>query len=286
MYDKGTIVCLSLRLIFFYCYITGNSLRDTNSEFKEVGMQCFGNSSSEMFKLAFMTAFQDFSRKIGCRFTTVRTEKFFFKIIKETMNYRKQNDIHRNDFMQLMIELMQTGKLKDEEENKEENKDDSVLTFNEIAAQCFIFFLGGFETSSTTTTFCLYELAKNQNVQDRLRAHINEVLEKHGNKITYEALLDMPYLDQVINETLRLYPPISLLQRKLVKPYKVPGTSCVLNPGMIVFISVYGIQRDEKYFENPSKFDPDRFSPENSSKIVPFSFIPFGEGMIKFVELF
>lgn len=237
-------------------------------------MQVFGNSPREMFKLAFMTAFQDFSRKIGCRFTTVRTEEFFFKIITDTMSQRKMHDIHRNDFMELMMQLMQTGKLKDEEDVK----DDDLLTFNEIAAQCFIFFLAGFETSSTTMSYCLYELAKNQKIQDRLRAHIDEVLQKHGNQITYEALLDMPYLDQVINETLRLYPPLSLLQRKLVKPYKVPGTSCVLDPGIVIFISIYGMQRDERYFTNPSVFDPDRFSPENASKIEPFSFIPFGEG--------
>lgn len=228
-----------------------------------------------MFKLALMSAFQDFSRKIGCRFTTLRTEKFFFNIINETMNHRKQHDIHRNDFMELMIQLMQSGKLKDEEEV---TGDESVLTFNEIAAQCFIFFVAGFETSSTTMSYCLYELAKNQDIQTRLRAHIHEVLKKHNNEKSYEALLDMSYLDQVINETLRLYPPVSLLQRKVVKPYNVPGTTCVLNPGLVVFISVYGIQRDEKYFENPSKFDPERFSAENVSKITPFSFIPFGEG--------
>lgn len=260
----------------------GNSLRDPTSEFKEVGLQVFGNTTSEMFKLALKTAFQDFSRKIGCRFTTVRTEKFFFNLIKETMDQRKRHHIHRNDFMELMIQLMESGKLKDEEDITEDNRDQSVLTFNEIAAQCFIFFVAGYETSSTTMSYCLYELAKNQEIQDRLRAHIHAVLEKHNNEITYEVLQEMPYLDQVINETLRLYPPLSILQRKVVKQYKVPDSSYVLNPGFAVFISVYGMQRDEKYFEDPLKFDPDRFSPENLHKIQPFSYIPFGEGKTTF----
>uniref|UniRef100_A0A336MGL0 CSON000236 protein n=1 Tax=Culicoides sonorensis TaxID=179676 RepID=A0A336MGL0_CULSO len=255
-----------------------NSLRDPNSEFKEIGMQCFGNTTTEMLKLALMTAFQDFSR---CRFTTIKTEKFFFKIIKETMEHRKKHNIQRNDFMDLMIQLMQTGKIQDDEDSKTkggEKSDDSLLTFNEIAAQCFIFFVAGFETSSTTMSYCLYELAKHQEIQNNLRNHIHDVLAKHNNQITYEALLEMPYLDQVINETLRLYPPLSLLQRKVVKPYKVPGTSYKLNPEFVVFISVYGIQRDEKYFENPSEFNPDRFHSDNLDKIVPFSYIPFGEG--------
>ncbi|XP_063703577.1 cytochrome P450 6a2-like [Culicoides brevitarsis] len=254
-----------------------NSLRDTHSEFKEIGMQCFGNSAIEMFKLAFMSAFQRFSRKIGCRFTTKRTEEFFFRIIKETIDHRQKHNVDRNDFMELMIQLMQTGRLKDES-SLDESTDESPLTFNEIAAQCFIFFVAGFETSSSTMSYCLYELAKNQDVQNRLRSHIHETIRNHNGQVTYEGLLEIPYLDQVINETLRLYPPVSLLQRKLVKPYKVPGTNSYIDPGLVVFISVYGIQRDARYFKDPLKFDPTRFSSENYKNIQPYSFIPFGEG--------
>ena len=68
-----------------------------------------------------------------------------------------------------------------------------------IAAQAFVFFLAGFETSSTTMTFCLYELACNPDIQTRLREEIDAVLSKYDGKITYEAINEIDYLDKVIN---------------------------------------------------------------------------------------
>jgi cytochrome P450 family 6 len=68
-----------------------------------------------------------------------------------------------------------------------------------LAAQAFVFFFAGFETSSTTLTFCLYELSLHQDIQDRVREEIDVVLRKHDGKITYEAILQMEYLDKVVS---------------------------------------------------------------------------------------
>jgi cytochrome P450 family 6 len=68
-----------------------------------------------------------------------------------------------------------------------------------LAAQAFVFYLGGFETSSSTMTFCLYELSLHQDIQDRLRQEIDVVLQKHDGKVTYEGILEMEYLDKVVS---------------------------------------------------------------------------------------
>lgn len=68
----------------------------------------------------------------------------------------------------------------------------------EAAAQAYVFFLAGFETSSTTVTFCLYELAKNQDIQNKLREEIQTMIEKNGD-LTYSVLNDMNYLHKVIS---------------------------------------------------------------------------------------
>lgn len=69
----------------------------------------------------------------------------------------------------------------------------------QIAAQCFVFFLAGYETSSTTMTFCIYELVRNPELQEKVRHEINSVLAKHEGNLTYEAILDMHYMEKVIN---------------------------------------------------------------------------------------
>ena len=70
---------------------------------------------------------------------------------------------------------------------------------NSLAAQAFVFYLGGFETSSTTMTFCLYELSLHQDIQDRLRDEIDDVLQKYDGKLTYEGVQEMEYLDKVVS---------------------------------------------------------------------------------------
>lgn len=75
----------------------------------------------------------------------------------------------------------------------------SGLTLEEMTAQAFVFFAAGFETAASTTSFCLYELAKNQEVQEKLRQEIEDKLAEHGGQLSYQALQDMKYMDQVVD---------------------------------------------------------------------------------------
>ena len=75
----------------------------------------------------------------------------------------------------------------------------TTLSAKEVAAQAFMFFAAGFETAATTISFCLYELALNPDIQDRLRNEIDTVLKKHGGNVTYEGIQEMSYLDKTIS---------------------------------------------------------------------------------------
>jgi len=83
------------------------------------------------------------------------------------------------------------------------------MSMNCVAAQAFVFFLAGFETSSTTMTFCLYELAIHPDIQEVLRNEIDTVLEKHDGNISYEAIQEMTYLDKVVSGKLNIEALIS-----------------------------------------------------------------------------
>jgi cytochrome P450 family 6 len=71
-----------------------------------------------------------------------------------------------------------------------------------LAAQAFMFFAAGFEPSATAISFCLYELALNPDIQDRLRNEADTVLKKHGGSVTYEGIQEMNYLDKIISGTM------------------------------------------------------------------------------------
>ncbi|KAJ8936058.1 hypothetical protein NQ318_004959 [Aromia moschata] len=88
----------------------------------------------------------------------------------------------------------------------------------------------------------------------------------------------MKYLKQVIDETLRKYPPLPFITRECVKEYKVPDDNLTIEKGVICTIPIRGIHYDEKYFENPNEFNPDRFSEDNKKTRHPYSHLPFGEG--------
>lgn len=126
--------------------------------------------------------------------------------------------------------------------------------------------------------FMLYELALNPDIQKRLRNEITTGIERNGGKLTYDLLFDLKYLDMVVNETLRKFPPVFLIMRKSSKDFKIPGTEMVIPANTDIHINVFSLHRDPEYFPNPEKFDPERFTPENVKNRKPFTFIPFGNG--------
>lgn len=180
-----------------------NSLKNPNNEFLTFGQNIFNrNLIGRIKQFIVMLLPRPLLIKIGFKLTTSETESFFLRAIKDIVTYREKNNIIRNDLMSLLLQMKNKGGLVDDvsTKNKEnDEKDKSLLTMNELTAQCLVFYLAGFETSATTMTFALYELAVNQDIQDKLRAEIHSVLDRHDNSVTYEAVSEMTYLDKVLN---------------------------------------------------------------------------------------
>lgn len=242
-----------------------NSMRNPHAMFREMGRRVFNPPKWQLMKLSFVMVFSKLARKFNIRVLERAVADFFMSTFTETMNYREKNNVKRNDFFNLLLEL------KNHEEEHER------LTVNELAAQAFVFFLAGFETSSTVMTFALYELALNPDIQERLREEIKMILARHENQITYGAMMEMTYMEMVIDEVLRMYPPATLLLRVARDDYQIPGTELTIEKDTLVIIPIYAIQRDADIYENPEKFDPERFSEENKAKRHAMAFLAFGE---------
>nr|AHJ10931.1 cytochrome P450 6EV10 [Chironomus kiiensis] len=234
-----------------------------DNEFRKIAKSVFDPPKWQHFKNFMIFALPDVAKFFNMALTPRFVTDFFLKTVRENMEYREKNNIRRNDFFQLLLDI----------------KNSYVgMTLNEIAANSFAFFTAGFETSSSAMTFCTYELALNQTIQDRLRDEIEEVLRRYNGELTYDAISEMKYLDMVFKETLRRYPILDSHMRKCVKDYKIPNTNLVIPSGVTILVPVYAIQNDEEYFTNPEKFDPERFTEENVKKQIPFTYMPFSEG--------
>ena len=237
-------------------------MENENSEFGYYGKKMANITLSGIIKFIFGTEWPDFARKLGLGFAPKDVGDFFLNTFIQTIEQREKSNIKRTDFVSLLLGL----------------KDD--YTKEELAAEAFIIFFGGFETSSSLMTFLLYELALNPDIQDRLREEITTGLEENDGKLTYDMLLGFKYLDMVINEGLRKYPPIPTPIRKCTKEYHIPNSSLIIPEGTVILINAFSLQRDPEYFPDPEKFDPERFNAENSRNIKPYTNIPFGKKML------
>lgn len=123
-------------------------------------------------------------------------------IVKQNMEYREQHRTVRKDFFQLLVQLRNTGTVSmdgDWHTMITTNEHEKQLSLNECAAQAFIFFLAGFETSSTAMSFCLYELAKNPICQAKVHQEIDDTLRKFNGQCSFEAIHEMKYLEHCID---------------------------------------------------------------------------------------
>lgn len=180
-----------------------NSLKNPKTEFRIYGDQFIKSSLSNALIIVAGFVMPSILKFFKIRTTDKESTDFFVNVLEKNIKYREENNIHRKDFMDLFIRLKNNENITDDalvvDSMFTENSSNDGVTFLQLAAQAFVFFIAGYETSSTTSAVCLTELARNQEVQDKLRKEINDVLKKHNNELTYEAMMDMKYLDQVLN---------------------------------------------------------------------------------------
>ncbi len=274
-----------------------NSFSDPNNEFYSNGIKVMkfgGFTTFAKFLFALIMPKAAKYLKISAIDQTVSDS--FRKIVLDTMEMRKKNNIYRPDMINIMMQVRE-GSLQHAKEEKSNEAVDGFAaveesevgkmtnsrkwTDNEIVAQCILFFLAGFETSSTVLTFAAYELVVNPDVQQKLYEEIAEVDKQlGGTRVSYDALQKMKYLDQFISETLRMWPAAFQTDRICVKDYIFDDGNLKfkIEKGSNVIFSIVGVQRDPKFFPQPDKFDPERFNDANKHNIRPGTYTPFGEG--------
>ncbi|XP_036968038.1 cytochrome P450 3A40-like isoform X2 [Acanthopagrus latus] len=196
------------------------------------------------------------------------TDFFYTALQKIKSNRETSKQKGRVDFLQLMIVS---------QNNKDPSgvEQDKGLSDHEILSQAMIFLFAGYETTSSSLCFVAYNLALNPHIMKRLQEEIDATFPEKA-PIEYQALMQMEYLDCVINESLRLYPILSRLERVAKATVEINGL--VIPKGMVVMVPTWPLHRNPDLWPDPEAFKPERFSKENKETFDPYTYMPFGAG--------
>jgi cytochrome P450 len=148
------------------------------------------------------------------------------------------------------------------------------MTKEELVHNMQFFIVAGHETTALALSWALYLLAHSGKWQDRVRAEASTQL--NGRAAGPDDLAAMPLVEQVLEEAMRLYPPVGLLARTALARDELCGR--IVEPNDIIFLPIWALHRHEMWWQRPQEFNPARFAPENRGQLNKYQYLPFGAG--------
>ncbi|KAH6760685.1 hypothetical protein C2S51_017634 [Perilla frutescens var. frutescens] len=207
------------------------------------------------------------------KFKLLKLRRKLDKILDDVIDeHRKNRDSTKKGFGELGTEDLVDVLLR----LKESGEDNISITNDSIKSVIFDMFAAGTESSSTTVDWAMAELMKNPRVMAKAQDEIRQAFS--GRKMIQESeIRTLNYLKMVINETLRLHPPVSIIPRACREEFEIEGYHIPVNANVIV--NVWSIGRDPNYWHDPESFEPERFE-QNPIDFLGshFEYIPFGSG--------
>ncbi|CAO1399322.1 unnamed protein product [Diamesa tonsa] len=186
--------------------------------------------------------------------------------LRDDLDDIDENDVgekRRLAFLDLMIETAHYTK---------------QLTDQQIKEQVDTIMFEGHDTTAAGSSFVLCMLGVHQDIQEKVMEEQRQIFNGSNRPVTFTDTIDMKYLERVILETLRLYPPVPIIARKVNEDVKLPTMGYTIPAGATVVIGTFKIHRDPMLYPNPLKFNPDNFLPENTLNRHYYGFIPFSAG--------
>jgi len=191
---------------------------------------------------------------------------------------RASKDASRCDILDAMLHTQENNVDIDDEEDLDTYKHKKEIVHmndKQLSDNLFVFFLAGHETSSTALTWVFYELAKNQDVQTKAREEVFKILGKNKTP-NWDDLNKLDYIHMILKEILRLWAPSIGIVKTTKNPTKILGYNIPV--GTFTLLSIFNVHRNPDVWPNPNKFDPERFTQDNSQNRHPYAWIPFSAG--------
>jgi cytochrome P450 len=173
---------------------------------------------------------------------------------------RRRNDTDSGDLLSMLMQAR--------------DEDGGRMTDKQLRDEVMTFLLAGHETTALTLTWTWHLLAQHSALQEQLQNELQRVLA--GRVPEFADLPNLTFTEQVIKESMRLYPPAWSVARTVVSEFELRGYR--IRAGANVVMSQWIMHRDPRYFPDPESFDPGRWSPERAQKLPRFAYFPFGGG--------
>lgn len=221
----------------------------------------------ETLRKAFRTRVRGFNLPLWVPTPTNRKAKKAISRLESIVNGliedRKGHADEYEDFLSMLM-------LAEDEETGE------TMSHEQIRDEVMTFFLAGHETTANALTWTWYALANNPDIHMKLYNHVSSVLGDHDGQFSMELYEELDYAGQVIDESMRLYPPVPVFAREAIEDDKIGKYE--IPAGTSILLSQFLIHRDESIWDNPEEFDPERFTDGKQDERHRFSYFPFGGG--------
>lgn len=189
--------------------------------------------------------------------------RYFTRAIEARRKLPADNSANDRDLISLLLAAV------------DRDGDGQRMTEREVLAEARTMFFAGHHTAASCLTFTLHLLAQHPDIRERVLDEIGDELQNRPP--TVADIPRLPYTTQVLQESMRLYPPAwALFAREAIEPVELGGYT--LPPGAWVFMYPWVMHRDARFFPEPLRFDPERFAPGNIEQIPTGAYIPFGLG--------
>jgi cytochrome P450 len=182
------------------------------------------------------------------------------RLITGIIAERHQRDDHPDDLLAMLMSA----------------RDDAgeAMSDRQLRDEIMTLVLAGHETTANALAFALHLVARHPEVERRLHAEVDAVT--FGGAVRFEDLPRLTYVEHVVEEAMRLYPPAWCFEREALDDDEIQGF--FVPKGSMVAVCPFTLHRAEKYWPEPERFDPDRFSPERSAGRPKEAYLPFGDG--------
>jgi cytochrome P450 len=263
-WQSGTVMDLHPEMLLLALRIVGKTLFDTNvaAEVEQIAQAV--DSFMEFLPLAFLPFPETILNLPLPAMTRIRKGRAYLDGLIYRMIAERRNDPgDRGDLLSMLLATVDsengTGGMSDEQ----------------VRDECVTVMLAGHETTANALSFALWELARNPDVQERLYQECHAAL--GGRTPAAEDYSSLGYAAQVFAEAIRLYPPVWVTARTAAEGYEYRGIT--IPKGAILLAPQIVAHRDPRFWEDPLRFNPQRFTEENKSRRPRFCYFPFGAGV-------